>query len=330
MPVSEAQVELSSSGLSLKSSAAVLRQRARDACDAMRLRLNRFAIYDLPCSLALLYFLLSCSQSFPLTANTGLLNEELKMPQETQSLFYAVTFMPWSLKPLYGLLADLLPMGGFHFRPWLAITAAGSAACYLLMAYWVTSIGGAFGVALLRAVCNAFSELMLGAALVSYARRDGGGSATTLQAAATCMRYLATFACSLVGLYLYPCGTTPKRLADRTVIGLTAAFPASVVFLTSLLPEARDPRARRCGVGYHPSGVRGAASCAGALARLSMSQARMAVLFALALPLQAAALWAQVRSAPICPGLHRSPTNLPISPQISLQEPLPDLPSELR
>ena len=38
-------------------------------------------ISDLPAALGLLYFLNSCTQSFPLTANTGFLNVELKMPQ---------------------------------------------------------------------------------------------------------------------------------------------------------------------------------------------------------------------------------------------------------
>eukprot|EP00964_Phaeocystis_antarctica_P070663 scaffold43044_cov52-Phaeocystis_antarctica.AAC.3 len=41
-----------------------------------------------------------------------------------------VTFMPWSLKPLYALLADRLPLCGYHFRPWLALSSAGSACCY--------------------------------------------------------------------------------------------------------------------------------------------------------------------------------------------------------
>ena len=116
------------------------------------------ALFDLPATLAAFYFLNSCAQSLPMLANMGFLNVELQMPQETQSLFYAVTFMPWSLKPLYGLVVEMVPIGGYHFRPWLALASAGSAVCYVLMARTV-SIGGAFGIALCRAICNAFAEV---------------------------------------------------------------------------------------------------------------------------------------------------------------------------
>ena len=150
-------------------------------CEALRVKLSD-RTFDLPVGLGILYFLNSCVQSLPLTANMGFLNDELHMPQPQINLYYAVTFMPWSLKPLYGLLADGLPVFGYHYRPWLAMSSAGSACFYLLMARGVTTIGAAFLVGLLRAICNAFSELMLGVALVNFARRKGGGSAATLQA----------------------------------------------------------------------------------------------------------------------------------------------------
>ena len=283
---------------------------------------SRLALFDLPAALALLYFLNSCAQSFPLTATTGFLNEEINMPQQTQSLYYAVTFMPWSLKPLYALIAQLLPIGGYHYKPWLAISSAGSAACYLMMGCTVTTAGGAFGVTLLRAICNAFAELMLDAQLVNHARRDGNGSAATLQAAATSMRYAGTLACALVGLYLYPCGLMQKRLADRTVIALTAVFPGIVSLMSVvLLDEPRDEIAISrgsggCGGGGGGGGGAacgggGGAACASApsssASRSALSSSaskgqhtRLALVFCLALPLQAAVLWAQACSPSFC------------------------------
>ena len=183
--------------------------------------LAEYFLFDLPAGLGTLYFLASCIQSLPLTASMGFLNEELQMPQHIQPLYFAVLFMPWSLKPLYGLIADTFPIGGYHFRPWLAIASAGSAACYLIMGAGVRTVGGAFAVGLARATCNAFAELMLGAVLVSYAQREGGGSATTLQAAATGCRFAGSFVSAIAGLLLYPCGTKHRRLSDRTVICLT-------------------------------------------------------------------------------------------------------------
>jgi len=157
------------------------------ACPRVASWLRRLLLFDLPPSLALFYFLNSCVQSlpltanqasaahstrgptrtaapplspppvpshpvpsrgpsppFPLTSNQGWLLEDLAMPQPTVNLYYAVTFMPWSmvrvrvranpnpdpdpnpnpsqvtfmpwsLKPLYALLADRLPLCGYHF-----------------------------------------------------------------------------------------------------------------------------------------------------------------------------------------------------------------------
>ena len=144
--------------------------RTRMVCPRVASWLRRLLLFDLPPSLALFYFLNSCVQSLPLTANQGWLLEELAMPQPTVNLYYAVTFMPWSLKPLYALLADCFPLCGFHFRPWLAISSAGSACCYVLAGVYVETIGGAFLVALVRAICNACAEFMLGAVLVNEAR----------------------------------------------------------------------------------------------------------------------------------------------------------------
>ena len=237
-----------------------------------------FATLGLPPSLAVLYFVNACTQSFPLTANMGFLNVELQMPQSTQSLYYAVTFMPWSLKPIYGAIADRLPIRGYRFMPWLAIASMGSAACYLAMALVVTTTAGAFLVALLRAICNAFAELMLGASLVGFARH-GGGSAATLQAGAVACRMGGTVLCHCMGLAIYPCGTQGKRLSDRQVIGLTAVFPILVALFSVFHPESRV-------------GVCDEAQPAG--------RRREVFLFLLVLPLQACVLWSQVCTRSHC------------------------------
>lgn len=255
------------------------------ACRSLRAWLHEHGILDLPADLGLLYFINSCVQSLPLTANLGFLNEDLQMPQATQSLFYAVTFMPWSLKPIYGLIADRIPIGGYHFRPWLAISSVGSAACYLFMANGVHTVGGAFAVGLLRAICNAFAELMLGAVLVSHACGANGRSPTSLQAGATSCRFAGTCFTSLVGLFLYPCGTKRRRLSDRTVISLTAFFPAAAALLSAILSDERTTT-----LPMRRSAIMGG--------RWPGDWLVMAAL--VVVPIQAAVLWAQACSPSSC------------------------------
>ena len=70
----------------------------------------------LPRALLLLYFLGAWYESFSLLAFTSWMNEAVRMSQWQQNQYYAWTFMPWSLKPLYGLLADGGGGGGASAR----------------------------------------------------------------------------------------------------------------------------------------------------------------------------------------------------------------------
>ena len=42
----------------------------------------------------------------------GWLNNDIKMSQEEQSNFYAVIFLPWVLKPVFGYISDVAPIFG--------------------------------------------------------------------------------------------------------------------------------------------------------------------------------------------------------------------------
>ena len=82
------------------------------------------------------------------------LKDVVKLEPAAIQAILSTSALPWSLKPLYGLLADRVPIMGYHFRPWLAISSIGSACFYVFMAFCVDTIGGAF---LVRRSCAAAS-----------------------------------------------------------------------------------------------------------------------------------------------------------------------------
>tara|TARA_B110000208_G_scaffold149264_1_gene180204 strand:+ start:77 stop:850 length:774 start_codon:yes stop_codon:yes gene_type:complete len=217
-----------------------------------------------------MYFLLALMETIPLTAYTQWLNEDVAMSQCEQSRFYAVIFLPWSLKPLYGWLSDRVPLCGRHRKPYIVACCVGAAACYLVTALWVRSVAGAYVVTIARSTCNAFSELMLGAVLVDVVSRDPRNAAT-IQSVATGVRSLASVTGFLVSLPLYPCagiagslgtvtellfgdlasvrdGWRPNHLA---MIGASSVFALVAAAVALALPSAvATPRAAgtsRCG-----------------------------------------------------------------------------------
>ncbi|HEY4907961.1 MAG TPA: folate/biopterin family MFS transporter [Methylomirabilota bacterium] len=48
--------------------------------------------------------------------------------------FFAITTVPWLIKPVYGLLSDFVPLFGYHRKSYLILTSSMSAAAGLLLA----------------------------------------------------------------------------------------------------------------------------------------------------------------------------------------------------
>jgi MFS family permease len=69
-------------------------------------------------------------------AEAVILREQLGLDFAQMGLIAAASIIPWSIKPLYGLLTDLVPIGGFrrkpylHFAPFLAVAGYAWIALY--------------------------------------------------------------------------------------------------------------------------------------------------------------------------------------------------------
>lgn len=71
-------------------------------------------------------------------AEALILREKLGLDFAQMGLIGAASLIPWSIKPLYGLLTDLVPIGQFRRRPYLqigAVIAAGGFAAVALFAH---------------------------------------------------------------------------------------------------------------------------------------------------------------------------------------------------
>ncbi|KAF6162892.1 hypothetical protein GIB67_021041 [Kingdonia uniflora] len=72
-------------------------------------------------------------RSFVWTAVSYQLKDRLKLSPSASQLFFSVAFFPWSIKPLYGILSDCIPIRGRKRTPYLVIATLLSLFPWLIL-----------------------------------------------------------------------------------------------------------------------------------------------------------------------------------------------------
>ncbi|KAE9046263.1 hypothetical protein PR003_g1889 [Phytophthora rubi] len=176
----------------------------------------------MPLALLALYFLHSFFMTFPMTAYGEWLFDVIHMPPATTSLYYSVSFFPWNLKPLYGLLSDSVPLFGYRRKSYIVLCEVVAASSLVLTAVYVNSIAGAFVVKLLDAVAEAFAQLMLGIFLVHLTTGDATSrSSAHVQSLANGVKNAASIAALTLGIPVY----RDKNVTPQEIIGWTSMLP---------------------------------------------------------------------------------------------------------
>ncbi|GMF34153.1 unnamed protein product [Phytophthora fragariaefolia] len=171
--------------------------------------------------------------TFPMTAYGEWLFDVIRMPPATTSLYYSLTFVPWNLKPLYGLLSDSVPLLGYRRKSYIALCELLAAGSLVLTAVYVHSVAGAFVVKLLDAVAEAFAQIMLGILLVDLTTGDATSrSSAHVQSLANGTKNAASIAALVLGIPVYQ----DKNITPQEVIGWTSMLPltAAAVCLLGL------------------------------------------------------------------------------------------------
>ena len=139
--------------------------------------------------------------------------------------FGALLSLPWSLKPIYGLLTDFVPLGRTRRRSYLLLTS-GSTALGLAYLYWrpPTAEGPwmLLALLLLPTVGVAFSDVVVDALMVE--RGQPHGLTGLLQSVQWSSMYAATILAGLVGGYL-------SQRGDQNFAFLIGAALTSITFL---------------------------------------------------------------------------------------------------
>lgn len=137
--------------------------------------------------------------------------------------FVALVALPWSLKPLFGLLTDLVPFCGMRRRSYLIAASSAAVAGFLGLAVMPFSrgeTGGLFTGLLLTTCAVAFTDVVADALMVEHGQPLG--LTGRLQAVQWASIYAATIVSGLLGGYLTEQGGL--RLGLLLCGGLCAAM----------------------------------------------------------------------------------------------------------
>jgi MFS family permease len=164
-----------------------------------------------------------------------LLKDEMRFSAAETATFFALISLVWTLKPLYGLLSDLVPVFGYRRRSYLLLTAGMAALGWLglgvLPAYpWSLTLA----LLLLTGLGLAFTDVLCDAVMVEEGKaRDRIARFQSIQWAAI---YGAGLLAGFGGGYL------SAHVSYNRAFLLVALFPA-LTFAASAW-AVRDPRTR--------------------------------------------------------------------------------------
>ena len=69
-----------------------------------------------------------------------LYKDDLKLEPSQVSQINSFVFIPWILKPIYGLITDSFPIFGYRRKPYLFFFGIMVMLCWILMSVWVINI----------------------------------------------------------------------------------------------------------------------------------------------------------------------------------------------
>lgn len=142
-------------------------------------------------------------------------------PAEVASLV-GIAMVPWTIKPLYGMISDSFPIAGYRRRPYLVLSSLLGSIAWLCMAMTVkTPLAAtiAIGLASLSVAC---SDAITDALVVQRARLESEGDAGSLQS----FSWAAVSIGAISSAYFS--GFILERWGTQVVFEITAALPILV------------------------------------------------------------------------------------------------------
>ncbi|MBX9689889.1 MAG: MFS transporter, partial [Candidatus Obscuribacterales bacterium] len=144
--------------------------------------------------------------------------------------FFAIMTMPWVIKPLYGLISDSLPLGGYRRKSYLLLLNLAAALGFMSICGFGDTATIRMAL-LLTSFCTAFSDVAIDGLMVEFGKKTG--KTAQFQSMQWVWFNGAMILSSLAGGLFTQ--FLPAESAFKVAAAVTAAFPLAVVVATWFL-----------------------------------------------------------------------------------------------
>ncbi|XP_019054557.1 PREDICTED: probable folate-biopterin transporter 4 isoform X2 [Nelumbo nucifera] len=173
-------------------------------------------------------------RSFVWTAVSYQLKDRLKLSPSASQFVFSVAYFPWSIKPLYGILSDCIPIRGRKRLPYLIIATVLSVLPWLILGL-KASLGRSMGLLMIflttQNIGSAMADVVIDAMIAEAGRFERAAFTGDLQSMSWFSMALGGICGNLLGGYAL------KNLQIPTIFLLFSAFPTIQLLSCGLVKE---------------------------------------------------------------------------------------------
>ncbi|MFM7470008.1 MAG: folate/biopterin family MFS transporter [Nodosilinea sp.] len=159
------------------------------------------------------------------------LKDDLGLSPASVAALTGIAALPWTIKPLFGMMSDGLPVLGYRRRPYLIISGLIGVMAWLALATVVNSTWAAILAMTCTSLSVAVGDVIVDSMVVERARGESQANAGTLQS-------LCWGATAIGGIFTaYLGGLLLEQFDSRVVFAITASFPLLITLVAGLIAE---------------------------------------------------------------------------------------------
>mmetsp|Transcript_61891 Transcript_61891/g.128020 ORF Transcript_61891/g.128020 Transcript_61891/m.128020 type:complete len:505 (+) Transcript_61891:100-1614(+) len=158
---------------------------------------------------------------------------ELKVDPAVLSTVTSLTALPWTIKPLYGLITDGFPIFGYRRKPYLILCGVMGCVAWAVMSTMVNEVWFGFAMMFIASMAIGFSNVIAEGMVVEKSRGESQEFASHLQA--------TVHGAQAVGgiIAAYFSGLLLDYITNRQMFALCAVFPLTLIIVALISPEEK-------------------------------------------------------------------------------------------